>query len=75
MAATATTTKIAVNLKLNNGVSSTGNVKTVSVSMGKINKAAFDADKALAVSSLIGQCLTKQVYYLEKVEYSAIEND
>ncbi|MBQ7215558.1 MAG: hypothetical protein IJS39_06200 [Synergistaceae bacterium] len=75
MAATTTVTKIAVNLKLNNGVGADGNIRTVPVSMGKINRGAFDADKALAISSLIGQCLTKQVYYLEKVEYSAIESD
>ena len=74
MAATAVTTKIAVNMKLNNGVTTTGSVKTLSVSLGKINKDAFDLDKAAAISALVEACLTKSVYTLEKAEYSKIMN-
>ncbi len=74
MAATATTTKIAVNLKLNNGTSSTGAVKTLNVSLGTINKDSLDLDKVLALSDLVETCLTKSVYVVEKVEYSHVSN-
>ena len=50
MAATTVVEKVAVNLKLNNGISPTGAVKTVTVSMGTMSDTGFDADKALAVS-------------------------
>ncbi len=72
MAATTVTEKIAVNLLLNNGSSSTGAVRTLTLSMGKMNEDAFDADKALAISRLIAPCLTKSVYKTVKVETSQI---
>lgn len=74
MPASTVTEKIAVNLKLNNGSTSTGAVRTITLSMGKMNKDAFDADKALAISSLIAACLTKSVYETVKVETSQITN-
>ena len=74
MAARTVTEKIAVNLKLNNGSTSTGAVRTITLSMGKMNEDAFDADKALAISRLIAACLTKSVYETVKVETSQITN-
>lgn len=74
MAARTITEKIAVNLKLNNGTTTTGKVKTVSVSIGKLNKDAFDADKALAVAGLIAECLDKSLYETQKVETSQLTN-
>ena len=74
MAATTVVEKVAVNLKLNNGISPTGAVKTVTVSMGTISDTGFDADKALAVSRLIAACLEKTVYETVKVETSRITN-
>lgn len=74
MPARTVTEKIAVNLKLNNGSTSTGAVRTITLSMGKMNKDAFDADKALAISRLIAACLTKSVYETVKVETSQITN-
>ncbi len=74
MAATATVTKVAINLLLNNGVSSTGSVRTLPVSLGKIDKDNIDLDKALALSDLVETCLTKSVYVVEKVEYSHVSN-
>lgn len=74
MPASTVTEKIAVNLKLNNGSTSTGAVRTITLSMGKMNKDAFDADKALAISRLIAACLTKSVYETVKVETSQITN-
>lgn len=74
MSARVVTEKATVNLILNNGTSSTGAVRTLTLSMGKINQAAFDADKALAISSLIRNCLTHSVYKTVKVETSQITN-
>ncbi len=74
MAATTILQKLAVNLKLNNGSTSTGTIKTVTVSMGKMSKTGFDAEKALAVSRLIAACLEKSVFETVKVETSQITN-
>ena len=72
MAARTVTEKIAVNLKLNNGTSQTGSVKTLTVSMGKISLTGFDVDKAAAVAGLIEACLTNSVYEVQKLEYSQL---
>ena len=74
MAARTVTEKIAVNLLLNNGTTTSGQVKTIPISIGKINTNTFDADKALTVAGLIEDCLTKSVYDLQKVEISSITN-
>ena len=74
MAARVVPEKINVILKLNNGSSSSGAVRTIPLSMGKMNEDAFDADKALAISRLIAACLTKSVYETVKVETSQITN-
>ena len=74
MAARTVTEKIAVNLLLNNGTTSDGQVRTVPLSIVKINKDTFDADKALTVAGLIEDCLTKSVYEVQKVETSEITN-
>lgn len=72
MATQVTTEKIAVNFKLNNGTTTTGQVKTVSVSLGKMDKDHFDADKIAAIATVIAPCFTKSVYKVHKVETSAI---
>lgn len=75
MAIAVATQKIAVNVKLNNGTSETGKVKTLSVSLGAINKDTFDASKAYAIMALLAPCLEKEVYSLDKVETSSITNE
>lgn len=62
--------KVAVNL--NNGTDSQGNTKTVALSMGSLNKNAFDADKALAIVSALGPVLDKSVEHVSKTEVSTI---
>ena len=74
MAATATVKKIACNLLLNNGTTQTGAVKTATISMGTLDKDAFDADKALALVNLITPCLEKSLYECTKVETSKLQN-
>ena len=65
--------KIAVNLKLNNGTTKTGAVKTATVSIGSLDKDTFDAEKAIAIVSLLTPCLTKSLYDLQKVETSKLQ--
>ena len=74
MAATTIVEKVAVNLKLNNGTTTSGAIKTVTVSMGKMSDTGFDAEKALAVSRLIAPCLAKSLFETQKVETSMITN-
>lgn len=65
----------AVSMLLNNGTDpSTGQIKTVSVSIGTLsnNVSAFDADKAIAISSAISNCLTKPLYRTQKTTKSYI---
>ncbi|MBQ7544224.1 MAG: hypothetical protein IJT02_04690 [Synergistaceae bacterium] len=72
MPATVTTSKIRVNVKLNNGTTATGATKTVSVSLGNLNKDAFDADKAISIVSLLSPVLDKSIVTVEKVETSTV---
>lgn len=67
MPATTTTTKISVNVMLNNG-----NNKTLSISLGSLNKDAFDADKVMAIVDLLEPCLEKTINSVEKVEVSTL---
>ena len=71
MAVSSTTDKISVNVKLNNGTSN-GVVKTVTVSLGTLSTTGFDAQKAKNVVNLLGDCLSKPVYTIEKVEVSTL---
>ena len=65
--ATAITTKIRVNIKLD-----AGNGKTVSVSLGSLNKDAFDANKVLSIVGLLDSIFDKSIDSVEKIETSAI---
>lgn len=74
MPAVVTPEKIAVNLKLNNGLTPTGSVKTLNMKMGNMSLTGFDAAKALAIMNLIQPCLVKTIHKLEKVETSDISD-
>ena len=75
MAAIVTSESVAVNILLNDGVTAAGSVKTVSISLGSLNKAAFDADKVMAIVNLLSPCLAKNVEQIVKIETSQIEDD
>ena len=49
-----------------------GATKTVSVSLGNLNKDAFDADKAISIVSLLSPVLDKSIVTVEKVETSTV---
>lgn len=70
MATTLTAQKIALTLKLDNGTSESGAVKTVSVSVASLDKDGWDDDKAFTLATLIGQCLSKNLYAIQKTETS-----
>ncbi len=72
MAVTSTLKKVSVNVKLDNGTDSLGNVKTVSVNLGTLSVQNFDAAKAMAIVNLLDRCLVKEVYSVEKVEVSTM---
>ena len=75
MAAITTLEKVSVTLKLDNGTSASGAQKTVSVSFPAINKAAFDADKAMAILNLLQPVLSKTVVKMLKTELSNIDSE
>lgn len=64
--------KITVNVKLNNGTDSEGNVKLVSVSLGNMSEENFDDDKALAVVTALAPCLAKTVSSIEESDLSTL---
>ena len=63
---------IRVSILLDNGTDSQGNVKTVNVQLGNLSETNFDDDKALAVVSVLGPCLSKTVVSVEKTEVSTL---
>ncbi len=76
MAAVATTIKVAYQLKLNNGVSPSGTIKTLTIPLGRsINKNTANNDKALAIANAVGHILSKTVYMLVRTDTSGIENE
>lgn len=64
--------KVTVNVRLDDGVDSQGNTKTVSQSLGSLNKATFDPDKALAIANALEPCLTKTIDSVAKTEVSLL---
>ena len=75
MATTSTTSKVSVNVKMNNGTNTDGTAKTLSLNLGSLNKSAFDADKVMAIVDLLEPCLEKTVNSVEKVEVSTLTDD
>lgn len=74
MAVTTTLEKVVCNLKLNNGTTTTGSVKTVNVRLGGLDKNNWDAEKGYAVVDKLAVCLEKPVYKMEEVKTSAVES-
>ena len=66
MAVTTTAKSLKVSLKLHNGVSDKGTVKTVSLSLGSMSTANFDAQKVMNIVALLTPCLGKELVRVEK---------
>lgn len=75
MPITTETKKVSVALKLNNGTTSTGAIKTVSVNLGNLNKTAFDAQKTLNIVNALYTCLERSIYGIEKTEVTLLSED
>ncbi len=75
MAVTETPKKVSVSVRLNNGVDSSGNVQTVSVSLGSLSTTGYDNTKALAVAEALEDCLSLSVYSVEKTYVTTIEDE
>lgn len=76
---------VAVNLKLNNGTTTTGAVRTVNLPIGgsstrTLSKSEFTTDqtafatKVLAISTAVSRVLSKSVYDTQLVETSQVTN-
>ena len=75
MAVTTTVTRLNVYVKLNNGTKTDGTPKPLlSLSLGAIDKTAFDASKAMAIANLLEPCLEKTINTVEKYEVSTISD-
>lgn len=70
--ANATLKKVSVNVRLENGTDDDGNMKYVSISLGKLSVSNFNADQALAIVTLLAPCLNKTVGLVEKTEVSTL---
>ncbi|MBQ7578777.1 MAG: hypothetical protein IJT21_10995 [Synergistaceae bacterium] len=73
MAVTITAKRLAVSLKLNNGVSDKGTTKTLSVSLGSMSKTAFDADKVMNIVAVLSPCFSKELLRVEKTAVDILE--
>ena len=67
--------KISVAIKLNNGTTTTGKAKTVSVNLGSLNKTAFDAQKAINIINALGPCFVRTLHSIEKTEVSYLNEE
>ena len=66
---------MAASLKLNNGTTASGATKLVSLSLGKLDKDAWNASKVLALKDLIAPCLALEVEDCVKTETSSLYDD
>lgn len=75
MAVTNTLTRVNVKMLLNNGTDpSTGEIKTVSVSLGSLSTTGYDDAKMMSVVSALNPLLTKSVYSVKKtMEYTVTD--
>ena len=70
--ATSMLQKISISIRLDDGVDSQGNTKTVGISLGNLNKNTFDADKVLAIANALEPCLNKSIDSVLKTEVSIL---
>ena len=75
MAAEVTVSSVKAYVRLINGQTAQGSTKYLNLSLGAMNKDAFDDDKALAITTLLEPCLAKSVGGLQKSVVSNIESD
>lgn len=72
MAATATLEKSAISLKLDDGTTTSGGVKTVSQQLAGVNKDTIDNQKVYNIVVLLSPCLSKNIYQIQRIDTSSI---
>ena len=67
---------ISVKINLNNGYNyQTGEINSVTVYLGSLNPATYDAAKVLAVIDALEACLTKTISSIQEVRTSTLYDD
>lgn len=72
--AVSTLSKVSVNVQLNNGTVD-GKVRTLSVSLGNLDLTRYEDNKAMNIVNLLGQCVAKPVYRVQKTAVSTLTNE
>lgn len=67
-----TTTRLSVSIRLNDGVTDTGAVKTVSISLGNLDVNAWDQAKAVAIIRALTPCLSRPLVQVVGTEQTII---
>ena len=62
---------VSLSVLLNNG-SKQGKVQTVSVGLGSLDVDEWDAQKAANIVNVLEDCLSKQIYSVQKTEKSVL---
>jgi len=65
---------VSVVCKLNNGTTDNGQLKTLDLSLGKMDIDRYDDDKAMAIVNLLRPCLAKDVVEVRKVAVSVLSS-
>ena len=63
---------VKVQMMLNNGTTQTGQLKTVAVSIGKLNLTRFNADKAINIADAVSDVLAKAMSEVRKTTVSRL---
>ena len=75
MAVITTVTGTKVSVKLDDGYTVTGALKTVSTSLPSLNKDAFDAAKVMAIVGKLSNVFSKTIVRIVKTEESDLEDE
>lgn len=73
MPATVTPLKTQFKVNLDNGTTTTGDVKTVSITFPTLSQTGYDVDKAVAIADLLEPVLSKTIYSLSQIVTSTVE--
>lgn len=61
-------------VQLNNGTTTSGNVRTQNISIGTLNPNAWDLDKFGAITTAMHGIFSKAVYNLQNVKTYSVDN-
>ena len=78
--ASRTTTKYTVQMKLNNGSTASGGIRTVSVSLGKLSLTGYTETsttygKVLSICNALEDCFSKSLHEIVETRTSRLEDE